>query len=87
MRRNDPALPVQVDVATLSEALLLENYDSGNAPTLAGMNWIDDGTVDLHWTGMRSGVLYRLTIHGGERGVKDRHGNAMTQDVILYIEE
>ncbi len=32
-----------------------------------------------------AGNIYRITIKGGENGVRDRHGNYMKEDFVQYV--
>lgn len=93
-------IPASMNRYSIYDNLIVETFKStsgsGEMPDSARIGdvvWITENIVKIRIDGMTnksSGqmpALYRLTVAGGENGIKDRNGNYMKKDFVIEIRE
>ncbi len=87
-----PYTPVAMDRYSIYQNLSLASFGEDEG-LVADVEWTDDSTACIMLSGLSnklepaSPVLYRLTVHGGSGGLKDRYGNTMTGDFVFEFRE
>lgn len=89
--------PADMDIYTLYENYLLTTFKSGagsvSNAVVSDIYWEDESAAVIKISGMTNTAmehepyLYRLTVAGGGRGVRDKNNNTMRRDLVIDLRE
>ncbi len=67
---------------------IVKSVGSSNNPSIINPYWVDMGYTQYRFfiNGMVGGNIYKITIEGGNGGVKDSYGNYMEEDYVQYVQ-